>query len=701
MVGMKKLALSDLNQLYTDSEECDSQMFSEMRSNILLAAGEHYSKSSAKVYARLRDNNKISDNAKLRLTKNHIHKITRYYEQQILSKAPGVIVRPKNESELQDRKDAELNQAVWVDVKTRHKFKDKIRRWVKDFVDIGEVACKVYWDPNKGELIGYSPKMSDDGQTEVLDEKGAMVADEGRPIFQGDWGFESIPGYDLLRSRSAHTMSDSPYFIYRKMVDKKYLMGVYAGDKEKLKSIQDSDKETYVIFDSNNQNYQKEDKRIMVRETYYRPCFDYPKGYFYIATEFGVLEEGELPEGIFPIIWKGFDEFSGTPRARSIIKVARPFQAEINRASSQLATHQVTVGDDKVIYQAGTKLQPGALLPGVRGITFQGAPPTILAGRDGSQFMGYIEQQIAEMYDAVMMEESMVDDNQNQDPYSNLFKSIKQQTRFGKYAEKFEEFLAEICELTLKLAKFYLPDNMLVGAVGRAEFINISEFRKTTPLAYQIVVEEQTDSADTQFGRQLTLNHLLQYAGTNLNREDVGKIMKNMPFVNNKEIFSDFTINYESVENDMLALERGEVPTVEMYADNKYYVDKLTHRTKQGDFKFLDETIQQNYHTLIAEHEQEIARKEQAIIDAKNEYIPVGGALIKCDMYVPNESGKVARAEVPYQALDWLIKQLSTQGMSLEQLKSMNSGAQADISQMITQNQQGAGQMMPSPEELQ
>ncbi len=700
-MGMKKLALSDLNQLYTDSEECDTQVFSEMRSNILLAAGEHYSKSSAKVYARLRDQNKISDNAKLRLTKNHIHKITRYYEQQILSKSPGVIVRPKNESELQDRKDAELNQAVWVDVKTRHKFKDKIRRWVKDFVDIGEVACKVYWDPNKGELIGYSPKMSDDGKTEVLDEKGAMVADEGRPIFQGDWGFESIPGYDLLRSRSAHTMSDSPYFIYRKMVDKKYLMGVYADSPEKLKSIQDSDKETYVIFDSNNQNYQKEDKRIMVRETYYRPCFDYPKGYFYIATEFGILEEGELPEGIFPIIWKGFDEFSGTPRARSIIKVARPFQAEINRASSQLATHQVTVGDDKVIYQAGTKLQPGALLPGVRGITFQGAPPTILAGRDGSQFMGYIEQQISEMYDAVMMEESMVDDNQNQDPYSNLFKSIKQQTRFGKYAEKFEEFLSEICELTLKLAKFYLPDNMLVGAVGRAEFINISEFRKTTPLAYQIVVEEQTDSADTQFGRQLTLNHLLQYAGTNLNREDVGKIMKNMPFVNNKEIFSDFTINYESVENDMLALERGEVPTVEMYADNKYYVDKLTHRTKQGDFKFLDETIQQNYHTLIAEHEQEIARKEQAIIDAKNEYIPVGGALIKCDMYVPNESGKVARAEVPYQALDWLIKQLSTQGMSLEQLKSMNSGAQADISQMITQNQQGAGQMMPSPEELQ
>jgi hypothetical protein len=699
-VKQEPLKLTELQEIYNESEECDRSVFAEQRSNILLAAGNHYAKTAQKFHTTLRDP-RTSENLKLRLTKNHIHKITRYYEHQILSKSPGVSIRPKNESEIQDKKSAELNQAVWVDAKKRHKLKEKIRRWIGDFVTVGEVACKITWDPTKGELIGYGPKIGEDGQPE-MNEMGQMAPDMERPEFSGDFSFESIPGFDLLRSKGAFSMADSPYLIYRKMVEKKVLMKAYSDQPEKIKGLTDSAaKSTYVVFDQNNQSYSKEDKRVLVKEFYFRPCVTYPKGYFYICTEHAKLEEGELPYGIFPLVWKGFDEYPSNPRGYSIIKIARPFQSELNRASSQLAQHQVSVGDDKVIYQAGTKLQQGALLPGVRGISYTGIPPQILAGRDGSQFLGYIESQIKEMYDAVMLDETLQEEGQQMEPYTLLFRSMKQQIKFGKYAEKFGEFLEEICTTYLALAKQYLPDDMVIGAVGRAEQINMAEFRSTTPLSYQITVEEQTEAPDTQLGRQLTLNHLLQYVGTQLGKDDIGRVMKNMPFVNNKEIFGDLTIDSENVDNDMLAIERGENVDMSPYANNEYYVKRLSHRVKQPDFKFLAPQVQQNFMNLLQQHEQEIARKQEEIRAAQNEFIPVGGNMIKADMYVTKGEGKIERVALPYQAVDWLIQKLEEQGMSLEKIKLMNSGAQADIAGMFSNQQRpapnGAGMMPGGP----
>ena len=695
---MKKHKLDELNSMYSEAEEADRDLFAEQRSNILLVAGEHYSKTMGRALTRIREYSKLAETTKLRLTKNHIHKITRYYENQILSKSPGVTIIPQNENELQDKKDAELNLAVWNHYKRAAKIKEKIRKWVEHFVQVGEVACKIFWDPSKGQLMGYSPQVDEQGM-ELVDEMGQPVVDMDKPVFTGDFVFETLNGFDLLRSKSAPSMEDSPYLIYRKMVEKKTLMAMYASEPEKLKGIEDSEKQTFVVFDQNSQSYSKEDKRVLVKEYYFRACHQYPTGYYFVCTETAILEEGELPFGIFPILWKGFDEYPTTPRGRSIIKVVRPYQAEINRASSQLATHQVTVGDDKIIYQAGTKLAPGALLPGVRGMTFQGAPPQILPGRDGSQFIGYIGQQIDEMYGAAMMEEVLQEDSGNMEPYSLLHRSMKTQLKFAKYGEKFEEFLKDVCLTFLELAKKYLPDDMLISAVGRSEAVNIAEFRKTTPLVYQISVEEQTDAVDTQLGKQITFTHLLQYAGTSLTREDIGKLMKNMPFVSNKELFSDMTIDADCVQNDMLALERGEQVDVNPYANNEYYVQKFSHRMKQADFRFLAPEIQQMYMQVMQVHEQEIARKVEAEKAAQSEFIPVGGAMIKADMYVPdvNNPTKSSRVELPFQAVDWLIKRLESQGMTMDMLKQMNAQNMIDIMGATGIQQNGATGGAPLP----
>lgn len=695
---MKRYNVEELNHLYDTAERVDEELFSEMRSNLLLVAGRHYSKRTSKFFARLRNTNRLSEMQKLRITKNHVHKISRYYRNAVLAKVPGVVVSPQNDQEMQDRKVAEMNQAAWVDAKNKYKLRDRIREWASNFIDIGEVCVKVFWDPNEGELVGYEPGMLPDGSDYERDEMGEVVPDKGKPIFSGGFVFETVHGFNLLRSPHAKSMDASPYLIVRKMVDKNELKKRYAEDKEKSKYIEDSEKETYVVFESSKAQYDVNDHDLLIKEYYFKPCLQYPEGYFYIATEFGILEEGPVPFGIYPLVWKGFDEFASTPRAHSIIKVARPYQAEINRAASQMATHQITVGDDKIIYQSGTKLAPGALLPGVRGLTYQGMAPQILPGREGGQFLPYIQSQISEMYQACMLDEINMEESHNLDPYSLLFRSASQQQKFSQYTEKFESFLVELCELYLRMAKVYLPDGYIIQAVGKSEIVNLQEFKSTIPLNYQIKVEPQSDSVDTKLGRQIALNHVLQYVGKQLKPDDIGRIIKNMPFLNNDELFSDLTADQEMVENDMLSIERGEVPEVSPYANNQYYIKRLTHRMKLADYKALDPQIQQIYQMFLKAHEDEEARKVQALMDAKNEFIPVGGAMITCSMHIPDPEnpGQTKQVRVPYQALDWLVKKLESQGMGLDKLEDMNQGALAEIAQqMMSERQAQMGPPLP------
>jgi hypothetical protein len=174
--------------------------------------------------------------------------------------------------------------------------------------------------------------------------------------------------------------------------------------------------------------------------------------------------------------------------------------------------------------------------------------------------------------------------------------------------------------------------------------------------------------------------------------------MKNMPFVNQKEVFSDMTLDYECVQNDMLALERGENVDVNPYAKNDYYVQRLSHRMKQADFRFLDPQIQQNYQMLLQMHEQEIARKVEEEKVAQSEFIPVGGAMIRADMYVPDSKNpeKSVRVEVPYQSLDWLLKRLESQGMNQEALQNMNQQAALDIYGLAQQGAAMGGAALPA-----
>lgn len=695
--------IAALNELYTDGDSCDQGIFSEMRSNLLLVSGDHYQRRQSYFYKRIRDSKELSQEQKMRLTKNHTQKIANAYSNNILSTNPGVGFEPKDSGDMHQKKSADLHHLIWRDGYSKYNLDDFFDDACDEFVQIGEAIVKIFFDPSLGDIVGYHPLLDAEEQP-VLDETGAPVNDETKPIRKGAFVFEEVFGFNLLRPSKCKDIRKADWLCIRKMSNKKDVIAQFGKENPDLTTkISNSTDETYKVFDGASAGYRDTKDQVMIREYYFRPCADYPKGYFYITTKDGILAEGELPGGIFPIIISPFNKIPTTPRGRSAIKTMRPYQAEINRSASKIAEHQVTLGDDKILVQNGTKVSPGVALPGVRSISYTGMEPKILNGRDGSQYLNYMLSQIKEMYEVMNVAEQDQEVNGQLDPYVLLFRSAHQKKKFQRYIKRFEKFMIEVVKTYLRLAKVHLSDEELTNIIGPREQINIPEFRKATDLLFDIKVVAQSDDIETKMGKQLVMNHALQYVGSQLKPEDIGKIMRNMPYADMDESFDDFTMSYDSVTNEILALDRGEQPPVHEYDDHAYSAKRLLARMRKPDFDYLPPQIKQNYQAKLMVHQQIDAFQKLQIQRAQQGFIPTGGYLVKCDFYmsVPDADGtgvKTQRAALPYQAVEWLIKQLEAQGQGQKELGAMEQSLQAMYASTAL-SRQGQAVAGPSPRE--
>lgn len=701
----EKKEIKDLLEIYNESESCDKLNFSEMRTNIMLASGDHYNRQGDSSINRIRDSKNISPTAKIRLTKNHIGRISKIYVNSILSGSPNVTIAPANPKEIQHQKDAELNNSVLSWLKVENDIKKKTHLWAKDFVEVGEVFVELTWDDTQGKQIGWEPVVDSLGQPiphpDILPDgtpnpMAGQMQQSDIPVMSGKLCFDLHHGFDVLRHPGVKSMDESPYLIIRKMEKRSELLKKFAFNPDAEKFIKDAKGDSYKVFQSQTAGYKKTDDIVLVRKHYYRPCALYPKGYYYIYTEEGILDENELPFGIFPIEHEAFDEVTTAPRGKSIIKQLRPYQIEINRASSKIAETQVTIGDDKIIYFAGAKPTSGANQPGIRFLNVNSPQaPVVVPGRNGEQYVDYVQMQIAEMYQVADVAELDKDMNGQLDPYTLLFRSMKQKQKFSYYSEKFELFLVRVHKKALELFRKYASPAFMIPVVGKTEQVNIEAFKSSKDMCWNIKVEPMSDDIETKFGKQITLNHILQYVGTTLDKGELGKFLRLSPYLNTEQMFQDLTQDWDNLVNDRLALDRGELPPANPYDNHDYMIKGLTARMKQPDFKNLHPVAQRNYMMKLKEHEE--IKKQQAleIQRAQAGLIPSGGYAVACDSYVPDPKNpeSTKRVRVPSEALEWLLKQLKIQGSAQEQIEMLgNTQAVADIAQLFN-NAQGVNQL--------
>lgn len=705
--GNKLHTIQELNQFFSDGEVADQELFAEQRSNVQLVAGEHYAKKGNRFWNRLRDSKDISNEQKIRLTKNHIRKIVLTYRNSITSYAPGVTAIAKDKTSMQQQKSAELVNAVWADGKARHDFNSKINQWCHDFCSIGEFAVKGFFDPNAGKFLGMEAELDDSGQVK-MDEDGKPVPSKIAK-FAGDVLLERLFSFNIIRPAGVKAMERAEWLCHRKMAAVDEVKGLIQSsdslsDDEKtqlMKKVTESMDQTYVVLDGNTGQYRQVKGQTMLKEWFFRPSPQYPRGYFYICTNDDIIFKGELPFGIWPLVFKGFDEIQTSPRYRSIVKQLRPNQIEINRASSKMAEHQITLGDDKILIQNGSKLSPGTAYPGVRSYQYSGAAPVVMAGRTGDQYLSYIESQIVEMYQIAMVDEQKEEKNGPIDVYAMLFRSLKDKKKFTLYTDTFESGLKEAFNLYITLCQKYFTPQHLIPAVGKAEYINIDEFKNVDDLCYSIKLEAQTDDSESKLGKQLMLNHLIQYVGPQLAKDDLGKLIRLMPYANDEQILEDLTMDFDYATNYMLQLDRGRVPVQNKYVKHTYLIKKLTNRTTKPDYDMLPPQIKDLYNQAIATHEQLETEEKIKIKMAESEFIPTGGYLVACDFYVPdpqNPQKLPKRVRLPSEALDWLIKHLDSQGSDQQTLEGLSQGAQSELASMLTNKLRlASGQMGPPP----
>lgn len=685
--------ISKLDREYRDGESADKGIFAEMRSNLMLIAGDHYTKKDSLINRRIRDNRELSETQKLRLTKNHTRRICHLYSNNILAAGPNVGFSPKDENSLQDLKKAELQHAVWLDAWNRYNLPAHRYRWIDSFVGVGEVHVLIQYEEGTGDLQGYEAKVDPMTGMPAMDEHGMYMQDDSKPVFGGRFLFKEIMGFNIIRPADCIDIKDAEWLDIREMVDISTLKKKFPEFKDKIKS--EGTESQMLVFDASQGGYTQAKNQTLVKQRYYRPCIKYPRGQYIFRQGSNILAQGELPGAIFPIVSELFDEIPTSARGRAPVKTIRPYQVEINRAASKIAEHQITLGDDKLIMQNGSKMSASGAMPGVRAITITGAAPTVLPGRSGEQYLEYMLAQIKELYEVMGIPSDLADAKDTvQDPYTLLYRAASKKKVFQRYISKFEGFMKRVVETYLVLAKIHLPDDAIISAVGKNEAVNIAEFKASEPTGYEVKIEPQADDIESKFGKQMAINHALQYVGAQMSREDIGKLMSEMPFADFDGIFDDFMIDNTVMDNEILALDRGEMPPVSETDNHAYAIKRLNGRMKKPDFVLLPPQIQQAYAQKLQIHAQMDSFQKAQIQRAEQGFIPTSGPLIRCDVYVTDPSsptGKSKKLELPNDAVVWLTEHLKLQGTQLQELHELPQNVQA-----LEAQHYGAGAAVPN-----
>ena len=152
-MSQKKHNIEDLNSIYENTVTNTKEVYAEQRSNSMLVAGNHYSGKRTNNWDRIRDMNNVPAEQKLRITKNHIRKISKTYINNLISCSPSVKVIPRDEKSNQSRKSAELNDAVWQNGSENLEMPIKTLNLATDYIEIGEVAVKCFWNPQAGKVV--------------------------------------------------------------------------------------------------------------------------------------------------------------------------------------------------------------------------------------------------------------------------------------------------------------------------------------------------------------------------------------------------------------------------------------------------------------------------------------------------------------------------------------------------------------------
>lgn len=712
---MPKLTASKLDAMYRQAEQIDQPKIDRFISYGRLKNGDHFSQQQYSYLRNFRFYETRNPKVRLRIVQNHIARFVNTWVNAILSAAPDVEILPNNPQEECDRKAAQLHRSVKAHIVESTDFYSIQEQLVDDFITYGECILKMQFDPNIGPLVNgeIKPKIDESGQL-VLDQNGQVSFIQER-MPAGQIIFTQVDPENLLRDPAAKTWNETRWVCHRHTMDKtqliKLIKSLYSDEQAQdiINQFKENDETVSVYRGSEDVfNADPDSKKVSVREFYWKPTADYPKGYYCMSTAGAKINEGELPGGIFPFEFLNFESNHGTPRGESRLKQLAPVQLEINRCISKMAEHQITLGDDKIVTTAGSKIAEIKKYEGVRHFQVSGGQvPTILQGRSGEQYLNYYLQQVVAFDTIAEMAQVSEEKLSGMDPFAIFFLSSKQKLRYAKHASKFERFLIRVWKKTLELHKFHVNPFAVIPMVGASEAINVEEYKSMTDIGFEIKVKTRTEDPESLIAKQFQLNQFLQYVGSNLDEADIGQIAKESPFLEKSDFSMRSIAKAERAQNMVLKLDKGKDMPISPADDPDYMLQRLDTRMSQADFDNITyrmpdgqviptEYIQGMYNQKRQEYMALIQQRLQQQMAEKAGQIPVTGALIPVQMYESkiNKDGEITtkRVQLPNDTLEWVINMLKTQGMTDATLGQFAPQTQVELGQTISQESQQLNQ---------
>ena len=674
---------SELMEAARASFDADRSIFSEMRTAVRTFAGKHGGDRMEGGGNPLRDpalasSGKSGRNV-LRYTKNHIPRLADVFANEIIREAPDVVALPVTGGDPRAAPLAEMNNDVWEHHKRRcsENYRQKTDDEVLDFVVVGEVACRLHWDA----------------------ERNCVAEDPIAP-------------YDLGRAPGSRSVEDSPWHIHRHVYTMRQLLRMFGRERAEGMAT-DSPENTFsnfgesshTVFQSSRYEYSNM-RGAMICEYYEKPTVSHPNGRFFYFTEAGILKAGPLPGGVYPIVVQRFFKTPKLARGHSFIRNVYRIQMEINRASGQDATNMIHFGDDKFVTNASSDIQMNNVVKGASHIKVSSygdikSSFMFVEGKGQPKYIDYVKAQIKEMdylcHVATQMEEKK-QPQKGGDISVVLYHQIKDKKRFVKYAQAFEDYLVTKGKRILDLYRHYLIRTDVIHSGNRDKTILVDDFKSTTDRDYVFQVSPANESDETRLGKQIVVDKILQYKGKELDKTDMGMVLRSSMLSDDKQLMDHFTAAYDSWVNNQIELEKGILPQVSKVEDFAYKTKMLTARMSRPDFQFLDPRAQAAFQQFLSVCEAGVAEAENERLRIEKGVVPTDGALISTDMYrtVPNASGtgmKTEKMKLPQSSLEWLVKVMEAQGVTQDNLSGLPADSQGRIMDNVTTAAEAAGGM--------
>jgi len=456
-----------------------------------------------------------------------------------------------------------------------------------DVVDCGGGWWHIYWDPTAGEEkeVVVAPNVMDLSVEQPKTEK----------VKTGDVVCHFVSNFEMRVDPAAMRLRDAMWimrvsYMSTEVAERRWGKSVYADAAGTRPSILTPD---WLL----NPQRLLADDVCRIIECWYKPCEQYPTGFYAVISGANVLHfEDELVGGEFPFIYCEFDPDCDNFYGTTPMTYARRPQIELNGLLSQLS-------DGRARGMFGAWVQP-------RGANMDiptGAPHEVLGYNDTSGKPTFVQPQptsdsayrMIDTFHALLGQTSGVTDTeQATSGKDRLYAAEQDNTKLGPALRSLHSFLKRSAMKILNLYRDNAQFDLLYAVSDQNAESDVRAF-VANEIKYSDV-EMSIDSAlplNRQAKREQIL--LLYQAGM----LDKDRALKLMEFGDVQDAMGSSNLDRERARNENLML-TVQMVGVEEFEDHAAHLEEHLSEMKQEKWYLYDEEIKNNYRNHINLHRQ-------------------------------------------------------------------------------------------------